>query len=64
MRVGPGGEFAAIAGDVEMIEVDEAELGGVGDEAGEEEGLEDALVGRESREVAEAFQEGGQGGEG
>jgi hypothetical protein len=59
--IGPGGEFAAITGDVETGKVDQAQLEGTSDKAGKENGLEKAFKRTESRQVAIAFEGSGQG---
>ena len=59
--ISPGGEFAAVTGDVEVVEVNEAQLKGTRDKAGKEDGVEKAFIRMECRKVAIAFKDGGQG---
>ena len=61
VRIGPSRKFAAVTGDVEVVEVDEAQLEGTSDKAGKEDGLENAFIRIERGEVAMAFEDGGQG---
>jgi hypothetical protein len=61
VEIGPSREFAAVTGDVEVVEVNEAQLEGTRDKAGKEYGLENAFVRIEGREVAVAFEDSGQG---
>lgn len=59
--IGPSREFAAIASDVEIGKVNQAQLEGTSDKAGKEDGVEDAFIGMESRKISIAFENGGQG---
>lgn len=61
-RVGPGGEFASIAGDVEVLQVDQVEVDRARDEASVEDWLEDTLIGGKCGEVAFSLQDGCQVG--
>jgi hypothetical protein len=57
--IGPSGELAAIASDVEIGKVNQAQLEGMSDKAGGEDGVENAFIRMEHREVAIAFEDGG-----
>jgi hypothetical protein len=59
--IGPGGEFAAVTGDEEVVKVNQTQLEGTSEKAGEEDGLKNAFVRVEGREVTMAFEEGSQG---
>jgi hypothetical protein len=59
--IGPGGEFAAIASDVEVGKVNQAQLEGTSDKAGKEDRVKNAFIGMESRKVSIAFENGDQG---
>ena len=59
--IGPSWEFAAVASDVEIGKVNEAQLEGMSDKTGKEDGVENAFIRMERREVAIAFEDGGQG---
>ena len=43
---------------MEMVEVDQVQIHGAGNEAGEEDAMQELFVGRESGEVTVAFQDG------
>ena len=60
--VGLGREFGSVASDVEVIEIDELQVDGAGDEASIEEGLQGSLPDGEDRDVAVCFQDGSQRG--
>jgi hypothetical protein len=59
--ISPGGEFAAVTSNIEIGKVNQAQLEGARDKAGKEDGLERALIGMKSREVAIAFEDRDQG---
>ena len=57
--IGPGGEFAAVASDVEIGEVNQAQLEGMSDKASKEDRLEGTFIRMERGEVAIAFENSG-----
>ena len=59
MGIGPGGEFAAVASDVEIGEVNQAQLEGMSDKASKEDRLEGTFIRMERGEVAIAFENSG-----
>jgi hypothetical protein len=59
--VSPRREFAAVTGHIEVGKVNQAEFRRTRDEAGKEDGLENAFISGEGGEVAIAFEDGGEG---
>lgn len=59
--IGPGGELAAVTGDVEIVKVDQAQLEGTSDKAGKEDRVEDTFIEMECGKVSIAFEDGSQG---
>jgi hypothetical protein len=60
--VGPGSQFGAISGDVELVRINQLEFYGTGHEAGKKDSLQALFPLGQSRKIAKAIQHSRQGG--